>query len=197
MPPEALEAYLTPLWQDEQALTPVFQEQENGGREQVAEGFERQETLTAQVDGQIITWTERRLIVRSLKQAHAAETTLRDRLMKAQKALEALNERGRGKRRFPDRDTLRQAAEAVVAQYGVQGLVCMDYEEEVRERPVRRCGGRSARLIQEREVRLTVAVDDQALAKAIRRLGWRVYVTNAPVERLSLERAIWAYRGST
>ncbi len=149
MPPEALEAYLTPVWQEEQALTPVFREQENGGREQVAEGFERRETLTAEVEGQTITWTERWLIVRSLKQAHAAEAALRDRLMKAQKVLEALNERGRGKRRFPDRETLWQAAEAVVARYGVQGLVCVDYEEAVRERSVRRYGGRSARVIQE------------------------------------------------
>ncbi len=195
MPPEALETYLTPVWQDEQALPPVFREKEHGEREQVAKGFERQERLTAAVDGHTITWTERRLMVRSLKQAHAAEAAVRDRLRKAQTALEALNERRRGKRRFPDGETLQQAAEAVVARYGVQGLVCLQYAEAVRERPVRGYGGRSARMIREREVRLTVAVDDQALAKAIRRLGWRVYVTNASVERLSLERAVWAYRG--
>ncbi len=195
MPPAALEAYLTPVWQDRQALTPVFREEENGKREQVAEGFERQETLTAEVDGQTLTWTERRLILRSLKQAHAAEAAVRERLRKAQTALEALNDRRRGKRRFRDRETLRQAAEAVMAKYGVQGLLCIQYQEAVRERLVRGYGGRSARVIQEREVRVTVALDEEALGKAIRRLGWRVYVTNASVERLSLERAVWAYRG--
>ncbi len=194
LPPEALEAYLAPVWDGEQALTPIGREKENGEQERMAEGYERLEVLTAEVDGQLITWTERRLVLRSLSQAQAAEAALRARLTKAQSALAALNEKGRGKKRFTEVETLRQAAEALVEQYGVQGLLRLSYEEEVRERPVRPYRGQSARVHQEREVRVTVVVDEEALEKAIRRLGWRVYATNAPAEQLSLEQAVLAYR---
>ncbi len=194
LPPEALEAYLAPVWDGEQALTPIGREKENGEQERMAEGYERLEVLTAEVDGQSVTWTERRLVLRSLSQAQAAEAALRARLTKAQSALAALNEKGRGKKRFTEVETLRQAAEALVEQYGVQGLLRLSYKEEVRERPVRPYRGQPARVHQEREVRVTVVVDEEALEKAIRRLGWRVYATNAPAEQLSLEQAVLAYR---
>lgn len=127
--------------------------------------------LTAEVDGQTITWTERRLVVRSRKQARAAEAALRVRLEKAQNALLALNERGRGKKRFPDETSLRQAAEAIVAHYQVQGLLCLRYEEEVKERPVRRYRGRPATVRQEREIWVRVRVDEEGVEQAVRRLG--------------------------
>jgi transposase len=37
-------------------------------------------------------------------------------------------------------------------------------------------------------------VDEAALEAAIRRLGWRMYGTNQPVEQLSLAQAVLAYR---
>ncbi len=195
LPPEVLEEYLAPVDSGEQSLTDVYREKGEGKRERIAEGYERLEVLTAEVEGQTVIWTERRLVLRSLKQAQAAEAALRARLAKAQCALAALNEKGRGKKRFRDVESLRQAAEALVAQHRVQGLLRLGYEEEVRERPVRGYGGRPASVRQEREVRVTVVVDEEALEKAVSRLGWRVYATNAPTERLSLEQAVLAYRG--
>jgi len=194
MPADRLEEVLAPVWSGEQALTPIYRERENGDQECVAEGFERQEVLTAAVGGQTITWTERQLVVRSRKQAQAAEAALRARLEKAQKALLALNERGRGKKRFPDEASLRQEAEAIVARYRAEGLLCLRYEEEVKERPVRRYRGRPATVRQEREIWVRVKVDEEALEKAVRRLGWRVYVTNEGAERLALPQAVLAYR---
>lgn len=39
-------------------------------------------------------------------------------------------------------------------------------------------------------------VDEAALEAAGRRWGWRVYSTNQPVEQLSLEQAVLAYRSA-
>jgi len=195
LPPETLDDYLAPVWSGEQPLTDIYREKEDGERECIAAGYERLEVLTAKVDGQTITWTERRLVLRSLRQAQAAEAALRTRLAKAQDALATLNQRGRGKKRFTDGESLRQAAEALVAQHQVQGLLRLSYAEEVKERSVRRYRGRPATVRQEREVQVTAVVDEKALEGAIRRLGWRVYATNAPGGRLSLEQAVLAYRG--
>lgn len=58
--------------------------------------------LSAMVGGKEITWTERRLVVRSLAHAQSAEAGPHNRLEKAQNAIEALNERKRGKERLTD-----------------------------------------------------------------------------------------------
>lgn len=194
LPSEELEGHLAPVWEGKQALTDVYRQKEGGEKERIAEGFERLETLTAEVDGETITWTERRLVVRSLKQAQTAEEALRTRLAKAQTALTALNERGRGKKRFVDVEDLRQVAEAIVAKHRVQGLLRLGYQDIVQERPIRRYRDRSATVRVEREVRVTVDVDSAALEEAVRRLGWRVYATNAPDGRLTLMQAVLAYR---
>ena len=55
--------------------------------------------LSQQVGEQVQTWTERRLVVRSVRQAHAAEAALRARVAKAIAQSEALNQRGRGTKR--------------------------------------------------------------------------------------------------
>jgi transposase len=41
-----------------------------------------------------------------------------------------------------------------------------------------------------------VRVDEEALESAVRRLGWRAYSTNQPLEQLSLEHAVFAYRSA-
>lgn len=194
LPPEELEAYLAPVWEGEQELTDIYRQREDGEPERIAEGFERVETLVAEMDGETVTWVERRLVVRSLKQAKRAEKALRARLAKAQAALAALNKRGRGRKRFREVEELRQAAEAIVARYRVQGLLRLGYQEIVHERPIRRYRGRPATVRIEREVQVTVEVEAAALEEAVRRLGWRVYATNAPQEQLSLEQAVLAYR---
>ena len=195
LPPETLEAYLAPVWTEEQVLTPIQREKATGERELIAEGYERPVTLAAAVDGKPITWVERRLVIRSLKRAQAAERALKKRLAKAQRALASLNKRGRGKKRFHEVESLRQAAEAILERHRVQELLQLSYLEIKHERPVRGYAGRPATVRLEREVRVTVVVDEAAVEAAMRRLGWRVYATNQPEEQLTLTHAVLAYRG--
>jgi hypothetical protein len=56
-------------------------------RQHLAEGSEYPAELRAQVGGQEIAWTERRLVVRSLKLAAAQDRVLRQRLATAQQEL--------------------------------------------------------------------------------------------------------------
>ena len=193
MPEEVLDEYLEPVWAGEQALTPVSREREAGKPEPVAEGYERRVTLSREVAGRTISWTERQLIVRSHKLAAAATQALHARLAKAQAELEGLNEHKQGKKRYADGAALQQAAQAILKQHHVEGLLQVSIEEQVEERAVRAYGDRPAAVRVQRTLHLHTSVDDQAVAAAVRRLGWRVYVTNHPTEGLSLEQAVLAY----
>jgi len=194
VPPDLLATYLAPIWTGEQALTLIYRGQDDGRRKLIAEGYERLVTLTTAVEGRTVTWTERRLVIRSLKHAQAAERGLRSRLSKAQSALTALNERGRGKKRYQDVESLRQVVEAIVKRYRVQGLLQLGYLTLRHERPVRRYRERPTTVRVEQDVQVIAVVDQEALTQAIRQLGWRVYATNQSPDQLSLAQAILAYR---
>jgi transposase len=194
IPDEDLEAYLRPVWSGEQSLSPVYRTNAQGEEEKIAEGFEREEGLTAMVAGEEITWTERRLFVRSFMQAKAAATALRERLDKAQAALESLNERKQGKRHYSEVEPLRQAAEEIVRQYRVEGLLNLSYSEQVQERNVRQYGDRPVEMRVEREVAVGVSRNETVIEQADTRFGWRVYGTNHSKEHLPLAKAVLAYR---
>src|SRR5262249_22446 len=89
---EALEA----VWSGAQALSPVWRAQQDGALERIAEGYERQVPMSLEVAGQLQRWTERRLVVRSVRQAQAAETALRARVAQAIAAGRGLDQPGSG-----------------------------------------------------------------------------------------------------
>jgi transposase len=150
--------------------------------------------MRQEADGKVQNWTERRLVVRSARHARATEAALRARVAKAMAQIEALNHRGRGKKRFEAVSALRQAVVAIVQRYGVEDLLWFRLTGHATPRPVRAYRGQLARVEQDRHATVEVCVDEAALEAAVRRLGWRVYGTNQPVESLSLEQAVLAYR---
>ncbi len=191
-----LDAALEAVWCGDQPLTPVVRKNPQGEPELIAEGYEYGVTMSQQMDDQLHNWPERHVVVRSVRQAHAAEVALRARVSKAMTQIEALNQRGRGKKRFETVSALRQAVVAIVQRYGVENLVWFRVTPHVTSRPVRAYRGQAARVDHEWHVTVEVCMDEAALEAAVQRLGWRVYGTNQPVEALSLEQAVLAYRSA-
>jgi transposase len=193
-PPTVIAAYLAALAGGEHTLQPIERAREDGTREHVADGFEVSETVQAEHDPWPVTWTERRLVVRSLQQAQTAEQALRMRLAKAQQALAELPVPRPGKRRWESLAALQQAADMLVAQYRVAEVLQVSCREDVAERRVRAYGDHPATVRRTSTFSVSTVVDEAALGAAIAQLGWRVSVTNQPTEQLSMEQAVLAYR---
>jgi transposase len=189
-----LAPWLEQVLADPARLTAVMRSGPDGQPTKLAEGCEQAVTLTSLVDGQAVTWTERRMLVRSLAQAHAQQTALQQRVQHALASLAEVTIRRRGKARLPDLAALEQAAAAVLARYQVADLIAVTCTSRPRERTVRGYRGQGARLVVEQDLRLSAVADEQAIAAASARLGWRVYVTNQGAEQLSLAQAVLAYR---
>lgn len=194
LPPAVLASYWEPVSRGHQPLTRITRLTATGTRQYLADGYERLAPMVAEVAGQAVAWTERRLVVRSRQLARAGERALRSRVAQAQAAVAALNERGRGKRRFTELPALQAAVEAIVMRYRVQGLLAVQYTEHVHKRRLQRYGSRPATVQVERDFRVKAVIDRPAVATASSQLGWRVYATNAPPEQLSLVQAVLAYR---
>ena len=187
---EALES----IWSGKQALTSVFREAEPGKPKLIAQGYEREVLMSVAVEGERQEWTERRLVVHSVRHAQAAETALRARVARATRQVEALNLRGRGRKRFEDIKTLRQAAGEIVKRHRVEEFLWLRYDHHTKTRQVRAYQDRPAYVKEDRQATVEVRVDEEALEVVVRRLGWRIYSTNQPADQLSLEQAVLAYR---
>jgi transposase len=194
VPPTVLASYLAPVWTGAQALTVIDRPQTGGPPMQIAEGFERLEPVTAEVARQPYSWLERRSVIRSFQLAQAGERGLRARLINAQAAVTALNQCHRGQRRCTAPDLLRAAVDAILARYRVHGLLDVRYQEQLWERPLRRDGRRAATVRLEWDLQVTASVNQEAVATAVRQLGWRVYITTHRPAQLSVQDAVLAYR---
>lgn len=198
VPAEEWARLLQPVWDQRQALTPVYRPVVPGEAEQepelIAEGYEYTVQLTATVEGQDVQWEERRLVVRSVAWAAAQQRALERRLAQAQAEIATLNERRQGKKLYTNAAEVRAAGEQIVAKYRVTDLIRLRCHTTTQKRPRRRYGTRPSGVRVQRTVKITAWVDEAALQQAKQRLGWRVYAANQPQAQLSLPQAVLAYR---
>ena len=150
-----------------------------------------------------LAWTERVQVIRSQDLAQTQTVGLEQRLQHASRDLLALTPApGRGKRIMRAEAALQQAIQTVLARHAVEGLLTVTWERH--ETSVQRQQGRGrpgpthpTYTQTEVRYRLTgVQRNPQAIAACQARLGWRVQVTNAPSQRLSLTEAVCLYRGA-
>jgi len=193
----ALQRLVLPVQAKRQPVKTIEQKNEDGSSEVIAVGYEYRQHVSLTQEQSTVQWDERVLVVRSLKLAQTQQAALQERLAKAQAELALLTQREpkRGKKVWREVSEVREAAEAIVRRYRVDGLLDLQYHEQiVEERPLRRYRERAAGTRVERAISLRVQVNAEAVAQAESCLGWHVYVTNQPAEQLSLEQAVLAYR---
>jgi transposase len=165
-------------------------------------GYEFERPLSATVEGQPVSWTERVQVVRSWELAQHQQATLEKHLVAAEAELRAVTPApGRGKRQIHEEAALQAAIASVLARHNVAGLLTVTWERH--ETTVTRSVGRG-RGGPDRPTRTAVEVryvitdlqrHEAAIAARQHRLGWRVQVTNALPDQLSLLQAVVHYRG--
>jgi transposase len=172
------------------------------GEHLIGAGYEFVRPVSAVVDGQTVRWNERVQLVRSATLAQRQQTTLDKHLAAAEAELRALTPApGRGKRQFREPAALEAAIARVLARHGVAALLTVHWERH--ETAVTHYVGRgrggperpTRTAVQVRYVITGVQRNEAAIAARQYRLGWRVQVTNAPADHLSLTQAVLHYRG--
>jgi transposase len=186
-------ALLQPVWQGTQTLQQVYRPGDDGPSDElVAQGFCFDVVLTAQVEGQTVSWTERRWLVQSQAYAQAQAQQLHRRLDKARQQLARLGQRKQGKKRLTAAE-MAEAAEQILQENRVEGLLAWQVKTTTHSRRIRAYGDRPARQEQEQEHSLEVSECSEEIEQAQREMGWRVYASNQV--QLSLAAVVWGYRG--
>jgi transposase len=169
-------------------------------------GYERHVERTAEVptgtagETTTVTWWERLLVVQTKDLQTAQTKSLQDRVRRAEAEWRALTPPPKqARQQYQDEASLQTAISAVLAKHKVAGLLGVRWE--VQEQTVTRQVGRGRpgaqrpqRVAVKRRSQITaVERHEAALAAVQERLGWRVYLTNAPAT-LSLVTCVQHYR---
>lgn len=202
MPAAELDRLLEPVWADQQPLVDVYPLSEDDATaqppdldERLAVGFEWTVRLSGQdPSGNPLTWDERRLVIRSLSFAGSQTQSLHQRLTRAQQEIADLNQRKQGKPRLQSLEQAQAAAQQIAHTHRVTQWLQITVQPQVQARTKRAYGTRPATTVWEESFIVQTAVDQQALEQTVRRLGWRVYVTNQAANQLPLDKAVYAYR---
>jgi len=187
---QSVEAYL-------EAGSPLIQvgcEDEAGQPKCLAQGYETLVEMEVKDGVQTICWQERRLIIQSIEASRAAQISLQERLEKAEKAIGALMVRKQGKPRLTSRAEVEEQVQSTLSSLRVEGLLQVSIQEEVSEQPVRAYRGKQSSPRQVWSFQVHAHRNQEALERAMKLLGWRVYAANQPTAALGLGRAVEAYR---
>jgi len=198
---EEMSAWIQAANDGQHALQTIEVENDQGERKLLAEGYEFERRVEAEIGGEVQEWTERVLVVRSESYRKVLRQGLENRLKRATEELLALTPApGRGKRQFQDETELGEAAAAILKAHDVAGLLSYTFErqEEHHTKYVGRGRGGPERPKQEivtvRYQMTTITRQEETITALQKTFGWRAYATDVPAEQLSLEQAVLTYR---
>jgi transposase len=175
-------------------LIQVLREGEAGQPKCIAQGYETLVEMSVNEGDQTICWQERRLIIQSIDASLAAQISLHERLEKAEKAIGELMVRKQGKARLTKRSQVQEQVQSILSSLRVEGLLQVSIQEEVEEQPVRAYRGKLSPPRQIWSFQVHAERNQQAIERALKLLGWRVYATNQQTTALGLVETVEAYR---
>lgn len=192
-------------WIEQALATPAQLQNLSGpdadGRPKVfARAYEWDRQLTAVVDGETLTWTERVQVIQPLELAQRRVKQLEERLQRAEEELRGLTPPVKaGHRQQREEATLQAAVAEVLQTRQVEGLLEVSWEAEVTVQEKyqgRGRGGPQRPKVKVKKVRYVITGirrDETAIARQKERLGWRVQVTNLATKRCGLTAAVLVY----
>jgi transposase len=175
-------------------LIQVVRESEAGQPKCIAQGYETLVEMQVNEGDQTIHWQERRLIIQSIDASLAAQASLQERLEKAEQAIGELMVRKQGKPRLTSRAQVEEQLQSILSSLRVEGLLQVHIQEEVAAQPVRAYRGKRSSPRQIWSFQVHVQRNQEAIERAMKLLGWRVYATNQQTGALGLAEAVEAYR---
>ncbi|MBO0347774.1 hypothetical protein J0895_01345 [Phormidium pseudopriestleyi FRX01] len=194
IPESVLVRYLEDREKSEKELIEVDKTDDSGQRRKIAEGFEIIVSQTTSLEGRKVTWNERQLVIRSINMATAAQKSLKERLLQAQIQVTELTQARQGKKRLTSLNDYQLETARIIEKYQVEGLLKTEHDVIKKSLQKRGCRGKRSQIIKEELVIIKVTVDEITLEKKLSQVGWRVYSTNSPEEKLDLTQGVMADR---
>jgi transposase len=183
--PELLAQWLSEVRQTEREPYQVNTERYDGSEGAQLSGYRIERVVEGQTpEGYGVCWQEQVFLVHSQAHEQRQRQGLEKRLQAAtEKLLRLTPDVGRGRKQIANESELTQKAKAILKYHQVQGL--LDYTFIFEAQTKTHQARYQITQVNRHEIEIEEYQQD---------FGWRVYVSNAPVEKLSFEQAVLTYR---
>ena len=175
-------------------LIPVSRKYANGDEKIIAHGFEVSDVVTGPCDGKELTWTERRVIINSVSFATSQRESLDTKIQKATNEIYHLTDRGRGKKNPKMLDDCKAKVAEILENGHLTDLLIVTYDVQEEVKDKREYRDNPARTEIKQTIKCHAALNHEVYNETCMLHGWRVYVTNRPLEEFPLEQVVLAYR---
>jgi transposase len=176
--------------------------QDDKGQEELkAKGYEIERNQSGEIDGKVLEWKERVLIVKSPAYEKQKTLGLERRLRNAEEQLYALTPpRGPGKRQIKEEEQLKELAEGILKKHRVKYFLKYEYVREVESKTKYIGKGRGSKNKEkkiEEKIRYQITEvtrSKEAIDAEKKKYGWKAYVTDVSMERLCFIDVVSSYR---
>jgi transposase len=142
-----------------------------------------------------LTWTERRLVVRSEAYATAQIATFNKQLQQANTQLNDLMKRKTGKPVPKSAEELLEKAKKILDKAHVNAFFTLKVNTTTTIKTIKAYKETPKRVVETKEFTLQFEQHQGLIEQHIDYLGYRVYLTNQSQDQLPLQKAVEAYRG--
>jgi len=200
--PEAFDTWVDAVVAGSQEVALLYVQDETGNTTLFGAGYELERRCQWISDTEVFEWSERVQLVKSLALARRQGEQLEERLRRAEVELRALTPPvGRGRQQYREEGTLREAVTEVLERHRVSEFLSVAWRREERRQKRyegRGRGGAGRKWHWEVTIRYEVTEvsrEEEVIATAKYRQGWRVQVTTLPRDQYSLEACVLLYNG--
>jgi transposase len=160
----------------------------------IAAGFETLHELEYELEGEKLSWSERRLFVHSTAYAKSQQHGFDNRLEKVVAQLEDLPTRKQGKKNLISIEEYQETIDKLLKDNNLEGFLGVEIQSTETTKELRAYGSKGARSEITRTFSVIISKNEVAIEAHKSLLGWQVYATNAPKALLGFEKCVLKYR---
>jgi transposase len=160
----------------------------------LGEGFEVEQALEYDLDGQKISWTERRLFVHGTAYAKSQEQSFEKRLSNVLAQIADLPTRKKGKKKLTSEEEYQEAIDKLLKDNSLEGFLETKIQRTETTKSLRAYADKPARTKVESTFSIEISKNEGLINEHKSLLGWQIYATNAPEKLLSFEKCVLKYR---
>lgn len=160
----------------------------------VAQGFEVLVNCSYTLEDTLYEWRERHLFVQSDYYRQQQEVKLDKDLAQSTALLIDLPISRKGKKVLNSLEEMQDSVNKILINNKLEDLLLVTVKQTKHTKSIRAYGSRPAREEEYYTYEVDIERQEDKIEERKKLMGWQVYATNLPEEKLSFEQCVWKYR---
>jgi len=189
---EELYSYLAQIDKPIAELSSIFTEPDS--QRKPAYYYETSKVIKVAGEVEDCQWKERRILVYSPEYAKGLVSSFENRLGEAETCIKNLLVSKRGRKKPKNLTDLDLRIDQIIKKYKIKNCFEISTREEIELYKVQKHRGRPAEIREKVSFFMEIKRNEKIIEGKTKRLGWQIYATNAPTQKITSDELVRCYR---